>query len=114
MLFSDRQKVNAVLNTEVEDTFDKNGVFVKNINLKSVDIAKKHQDKVNEYLATHKKTTSNPVIANSMGIGDNFKIPVNIGNSYTSMQTKTKTCSFCGYKNTENSISCANCGKKLN
>lgn len=114
MLFSDRQKVNSVLNTEVEDAFDKNGLFVKNINLKSVDVAKKHQDKVNDYLAKHKKVpTTASIVTPAMGIGDNFKIPINIGNSYTSSQT-TKTCNFCGYKNNVNSQVCINCGKKLN
>lgn len=112
MMFSDRGKVNSILNTEVEDAFDKQGIFVKNILLKSVDVAKKHQQKVNELVATKKQPSNVVVNQNAFGIGDNFKIPVNIsGNILSGNQ---KICPRCNHRNNFNDSICANCGNKLN
>lgn len=109
MMFTDRQKLNGILNTECEDVFDKRGVFVKNICLKSVDIAKKHQGKVNDYIASRNVTKSPTITTNIMGIGDEFKIPIIAG-----LGNEGIVCKSCGYKNNEITSNCIKCGKKLN
>jgi len=108
MMFVERQKLNGILNTECEDAFDKRGVFIKNINLKSVDIAKKHQGKVNDYIATRNITRTPTIKQNIMGIGDEFKIPIT-----TISNNEGAICKHCGYRNNEAISSCIKCGKKL-
>lgn len=111
MLFTDRNKVNSILNTEIEDSFDKNGIFVKNIVLKSMDVIKKHQGKVNNMISTLKKSSVPSQNVNPINsIGDSFKIPVNT----QGFQIPFKVCRFCGCKNTLSATICTKCSNRLN
>lgn len=112
MMFTDREKVNSILNTEMEDALDKRGVFVKNISLKSVDIAKKHQEKVNEYVASYKRIVTPNTSQKIWGIGDEFKIPIKT--VINNFNEEASTCSKCGHKNSNSNRVCGNCGNKLN
>lgn len=112
MMFTDRNKVNSILNTEVEDSFDKQGIFVKNIQLKSVDVLKKYQQKVNEF-ASNQNQSKKPIIneEKNYAIGDSFKIPVRINNENL---TSSSICKRCGHKNSPFDQMCTNCGNRLN
>lgn len=106
MLVTNLQQTNAILNGEVEDTFDKQGMFVKNINLKSINIANKHKEKVNTYIATHKRVVQPTNVSKSMWTVAET-VPVGV------KEDNNKFCYRCGFSNNLSDLKCKKCGNKL-
>lgn len=122
-IINNNEYVNSILNTDLENGYDDIGLFVKNIQCKAIDFPKKHQRKVNEYMASHNARIK-PIIdsisrnqrdekvcvqnTRALSVNDtmqNSKIYLNSANFVT--------CNRCGFKNAISSDVCNNCGNKL-
>ena len=106
MLVTNLSQTNTILNGEIEDTFDKQGMFVKNINLKSINIVKKHKEKVNTYIATHKRIVEPQNASKKMWSVANV-VPVRAS------EEDNKLCYRCGFSNNLKDNKCRKCGNKL-
>ena len=94
---------------------------IKNIKLKAVDFNKKHQEKINKFLATKKKLVKPNLNASNID-NNNGRIPV-LSNvrECSAMQNLEKPlnintfilCRNCGNRNNITNKICAKCGKKL-
>ena len=119
-LLFDQEGVEKILNTDLEDFFDKSGFYVKNIKLKAVDFAKKHRDKINDIMASKKRVVANYNI--NVG-GTDCKEPVTVdaskkmiasSNSQNSININTFVlCKHCGKRNNITAKTCIGCGKKI-
>lgn len=129
VVLCNQNQVESILNTDLEDGYDKLGLFVCNIKLKAIDFPKKFQPKVNEYLAKHKRIVGAQNIKSNMLVsvnrggnrGDlnNYMNNLNINNTMQNNQKNNdldffKMCRRCGKKNNLNDNFCKNCGIKLN
>ena len=116
-----QSQVEMHLNTDLENAFDKIGIFIKNIKLKAVDFNKKHQEKINKFLATKKKLVKPNLNASNID-NNNGRIPV-LSNvrERSAMQNLEKPLNIntfilsrnCGNRNNITNKICAKCGKKL-
>lgn len=122
-IINNNDYVNSILNTDLENGYDDIGIFVKNIQCKAIDFPKKHQRKVNEYIASH-STRIKPVFKNMESIKNIEKVSVQnsavvsindaMQNSKIHLSSANFiTCNRCGFKNTSNSNICNNCENKL-
>jgi membrane protease subunit (stomatin/prohibitin family) len=109
MLISNQTQVNTILNTELEDAFDKQGIFVKNVSLKYIDVANKHKQKVNDYIAKHKRVVKQVNVTNQ-NFNNRIDVPVTSRNKEIGIN---KVCKRCGYKNMLTDIKCRNCNNVL-
>lgn len=115
-ILSNTNYVSSILNAELENGYDKIGIFVTNINLKAIDFPKKYQKKVNEYMIAHNKTKIRPNVnlGASTPNGNTRKQFVNISSlNNPSGQGAYKQCGHCGFKNPMSNIMCSNCGNRL-
>lgn len=115
-----------VINSEIEDALDKEGIFVSNIKLKAVDLSKKSKEKVGEYLSKRNKPyrqiRANSVINNIPSSNREVFVNHNVGGVHNTMQTPQvpinkvtiNECKICHKKNAEGAKICINCGNKLN
>lgn len=130
-LLTNAKSLEPVLNTELEDAYDKQGLFVKNIKLKSVNFSKKYKKKVGEYMARHRKmvrssvnpetrikpfqytTTQQPTktVAVTRTISDN-KPTSKVSTAHRPIKS-FKVCDRCGAENSLESKICNNCGKNF-
>ena len=118
-LLFEQDRVEKILNTDLEDFFDKSGFYIKNIKLKAVDFAKKHRDRINNMMMTKKRVIANynVDINNS---NDKQMVSVDVG-KITTMQNNQNCvnintfalCKHCGARNNITSKNCIGCGKKL-
>lgn len=122
MIFNNLHTLNALLNTSLEDAYDNIGIYVKNIKLKAIDFKKKHQKKINEYLATHKKIFSTSTITNAnWQVKNNQGMVRKVGVGINTMQNgqnrpnvnSFKVCNICGCKNDSHTCICRNCGGRI-
>ena len=127
MVLNNQEYVESIINTDMQEALDKEGLFISNVKLKSVNFAKKHQGKVNEYLSTHKKVVPTFDIKKSLGIEDTVELKVPVSASVqratnnSIMQTTQKTpviedfsiCKVCKKKNVKGAKICINCGSKF-
>lgn len=122
MMFNNNDRLNTLLNNNLQDSFDNVGLYVKDIKLKSINFPKRSQKKINKYLSEHKKVVKTSSIINS-----NWQVE-NKNNEKVSIQTQNNTmqnnqnspkvntikiCPRCGFKNNGNATSCRNCTARL-
>ena len=127
MILNSQSHVESIVNAEMQEALDKQGLFVSNVKLKAVDFNKKYKKKLNKYL------TSRPNIINTIDINEimgrkdaeSEKVCVNTGAqikiNQSTMQKQQKTtnyqsfieCKKCHKKNGSNARICINCGHKL-
>lgn len=117
-IIENNEYVSSILNCEMEDAFDKIGIFVKNIKLKAIDFPKRYQKKINEYIAKHKTIvkTSN-FFGTGMKNNNDREMYVNVGamqriNNSPNLEP-FKICDKCGGRNSISSSVCNNCGNRL-
>ncbi len=127
MVLNNQEYVESIINTDMQDALDREGLFISNVKLKSVNFAKKHQGKVNEYLSTHKTNVPTFDIKKTLGIEEKAEIRVPVSASVQKatnnsiMQTTQKTpisedfsiCKVCNKKNVKGAKICINCGTKF-
>lgn len=118
-LLFEQDRIEKVLNTDLEDFFDKSGFYIKNIKLKAVDFAKKHREKINNMMITKKRVITNYNVAIN-GSEDKQKVAVNVGSNSTMQSNQNRVnintfvlCKHCGKRNNITSKNCVGCGKKL-
>jgi hypothetical protein len=111
----------------MQDALDKEGLFISNVKLKPVNFAKKHQGRVNEYMASHNNATPTFDLKKSLGIEESkeIKVPVSASiqkaTSNSIMQTSQKKpsvedfsiCKVCQKRNAKGAKICINCGSKF-
>ena len=129
VILCNQNQVESILNADLEDGYDKVGLFVCNIKLKAIDFPKKFQQKVNEYLAKHKRIVSTESIKSNIlvSVGRNVKqagetksqVNIHMNNTMQNHQKNNdldffKMCHRCSKKNNLNDKFCKNCGIKLN
>lgn len=125
MVLCNQSYVESILNTDLEDAFDKIGIFVKNIKLKAVDFPKKYQAKINDYMSKHKRVVKThnlniPAMGaeNAVFINKNVSNQSSLNNTMQSLRNPVnintfKTCPKCGHQNNINTNFCNNCGNKI-
>jgi len=128
MLLNNQEYVERIVNTEIQDALDKEGLFVSNVKLKAVDFNKKNKSKVNEYLSNRPNGIKHFDINATFGTGGTLDNMVTIQtrspsvSQNSAMQNLQKTsniqqfivCNKCHKKNGTNARICINCGNKLN
>ncbi|MBE5736652.1 MAG: hypothetical protein E7356_04820 [Clostridiales bacterium] len=128
MILTNQEYCEQVVNTEIQDSLDKEGLFVSNIKLKAVDFNKRNKKKVNEYISSH-PTAVKPISVNSVlgatpqpdakvrinmpTIGRNVRGAVQ-GSVATHNVDNFKVCRVCRKKNSAAATICNNCGSMLN
>ncbi|MBE5758288.1 MAG: hypothetical protein E7345_05160 [Clostridiales bacterium] len=119
-LLFDGQSIEKMLNTELQDTFDKKGFYIKNIKIKSVDFKKKHREKINEIVAKKKRVIPN--LSNIASVNNSVKneVPIEVSSQGTMQNSQNRInintfvlCRSCGCRNNITSKTCSNCGKKI-
>ena len=127
MVLNNQEYIESILNTDMQEALDKEGLFVSNVKLKSVNFAKKHQGKVNDYMSTHKLNVPKFDIKKTLGVEDNTETKVTVSTSVQKatnnsiMQTMQKTppaqdfsvCHVCQKRNVKGAKICINCGSKF-
>ena len=130
MLLGNQSYCEQIINTEIQDALDKEGIFVSNIKLKAVDFNKRSKEKLNDYLnsrprvskpfdigSTLNQSGSRDVIVRARGINNNL-MQVNRGMQNKQITTSNvnlaKKCSVCHKNNNPAAKICINCGNKLN
>jgi len=130
MLLNNQEYVESLINTDMQDALDKQGVFISNVKLKAVNFTKRHRGKVNEYLSTRpnniQKFDVNTLLSSKVSVED-LKIPVRTEvvrhtayhstmqqNNQSQSFTNYIVCDKCQKKNSVNAKICINCGNKLN
>ncbi len=127
MVLNNQAYVESIINTDMQDALEKEGLFISNVKLKTVNFSKKHQGKVNEYLSTHKTNVPTIDIKKTLGIEEKveMKIPVPTSIQKTTnnsiMQNAQKQpmledfsiCKICNKKNIKGAKICINCGSKF-
>lgn len=130
-LLTNAKSLEGVLNSELEDAYDKQGLFIKQVKLKAVNFSKKYKKKVGEYMARHRKmvrngvspetrvkpfqyTTAQPVrtataISNTT-VGQ--RSVIDTANSHSQFKP-FKVCDRCGVENSLEAKICNNCGKNF-
>ncbi len=130
-LLTNAKSLEGVLNSELEDAYDKQGLFIKQVKLKAVNFSKRYKKKVGEYMARHRKmvrngvtgesrirpfqyTASQPVKTPTMvtHITTEQKRVVDTAKSHTQFKP-FKICDRCGQENSIESKICNNCGKNF-
>lgn len=125
-VLSHQEYVESIVNTEIQDSLDKIGIFVSNVKLKAVNFPKRYQNKVNAYMSTHQRQVKNFDINTSFGSTscDVAKVPVSsvprVENSNTMQNVQKinnvhdfKVCSICKKHNSIDAKICIGCGNKL-
>lgn len=128
MVLNNQEHVEGIINTDMQDALDREGLFISAVRLKAVNFAKKHQGKVNEYLSSHRRNIPELDIKKAMGVDTErqIKIPVSATiqkqTRNSIMQNTQKSsgiqhysvCKVCGRRNAEGAKICINCGNKIN
>ncbi len=131
-LLTNAESLEGLLNRELEDAYDKKGLFVKNVKLKSVNFSRRYQKRVGEYMAKHRKfvktTISNDSLPsipsaslNKIEIKENVLVQTNAKSEPVPSNTvkrqapalEYKKCDRCGAKNDISSKICKYCGKNF-
>lgn len=127
MVLNNQDYVERIINTDMQEALDKEGVFVSKVKLKSVNFSKKYQGKVNEYLNTHKKSIPTFNVKKSLGIEEHVDMKVSVSASVQQttqnnvIQTTKKdpsisdfiVCKVCNKKSVIGAKICINCGTKF-
>lgn len=127
LLLSCQDRCEEIINDDMQNALDKNGLFVSNVKLKAIKFPKKYQKRVNEYLSTHSSVIRNFDINARFGgqVCNPIKTPVEVQvvkaenngamqNIKKTSETPTfKVCRICGKKNGYNAKICINCGNNL-
>jgi len=118
-LLFEQERVEKILNTDLEDFFDKNGFYIKNIKLKAVDFSKKHREKINDIMSSKKRVVANYNI-NVGNQNTRETVTVDALNQGTTQSGQTHVnintfvlCKHCGKRNNITSKNCIGCGKKI-
>lgn len=128
MVLNNQGYVEGIVNTDMQDALDREGLFVSKVKLKAVNFAKKHQGKVNKYLSSNRRNIPEVNINKSMGFETEkqIKIPVSAtiqkATNNSVMQSTRKSpsnqqysvCSVCHKRNVAGAKICINCGNKIN
>lgn len=126
-VLSNQEYVESIVNEGMQDALDKQGLFVTNVKLKSVNFPKKYQAKVNNYLSTNQRKIkdfnineafgTNRVVVPKVEVGVRSH-PVVSGTMQNMQNTRNNNhilvCKVCKKKNDFGSKVCINCGNKLN
>lgn len=134
-VLTEQEYVETIINTEMENALDRIGIFVSNVKLKAVNFPKKYQERVNAYMAEHKRPVkcfdlsanfgmnSSPVTRVSVARESTNAKPQFIKNDINSStmqniqkpsnQPQFKECRVCKKKNAINAKICIGCGNKL-
>lgn len=122
MMFNNNDRLNAILNNNLQDSYDNVGLYVKDIKLKAINFPKRSQKKINKYLAEHKKVVKTSSLINSnWQVRSNSTEKVTVQNQNNTIQNNPniqkvntiKICPRCGFKNNGNASSCRNCTVRL-
>ena len=122
MIFNNNERLNSILNANLEDAYDNVGIFVKDIKLKAICFPKKSQKKINKYLVEHKKIVKTSSIINlNWQVKSNDSVSVTMNRQSNAMQNKQndpningiKICPRCGFKNNSQAVTCRNCTARL-
>ncbi|MBE5738538.1 MAG: hypothetical protein E7354_02290 [Clostridiales bacterium] len=128
-LLTNAKSLEAVINTELEDAYDRQGIFVKDVKLKAVNFSKRYKKKVGEYMAHHRRMVRNSVnpenrvrpfqyVSQNRAMSQN-SAPVVTNNHVVDTATAHdefkpfKICDRCGVENSIDSKICNNCGKNF-
>lgn len=131
-LLTNVESLEGLLNRELEDAYDKKGLFVKNVKLKSVNFSKRYQKRVGEYMAKHRKFVKTSISSeslpanssttlNKIEIKENVLVQTVVKPEPTPISTVKQTaptvdykkCDRCGGKNDISSKFCKYCGKNF-
>lgn len=127
MVLNNQEYVEGILNTDMQDALDREGLFISGVRLKAVNFSKKHQGKVNKYLSSHRRTVPAVNINKAIGIEEKveMRIPVSASvqrttNSSIMQNTKKppvsqqySVCKVCRKRNALGAKICINCGNKI-
>ena len=122
MIFNNHEKINMMLNTELEDAYDNVGIFVKNIRLKAMNFNKRSQKKINSFLVANKKLVKSSNILKTNWEVQNRQystVSMTHGNAMQNTTNKPnmntfKICNRCGFRNNSNAVNCRNCHSRFN
>lgn len=126
-LLANQEYIESLINTEIDEALDKNGIFAYNIKLKAIKFPKKYQKKVNEYLSLNKRKISSfdtsSILKSEAGLAQRCEVlkTVNFIGTTNAMQINKKSnisnnnliCKHCHKQNSMNAKICINCGNKL-
>lgn len=130
-LLSNAQSLEGLINREVEDQYDKVGLFVTNIRLKGINFPKRYKKRVGEYMSKHGKFVKPTFVAtdtisqSAEIVSKELKETVMVDTQQRASQpavfeipkevkvVEKITCSRCGGKNEKGGKICKYCGNNL-